>query len=58
MEVRTLYIQAENEVLRSDDGLEYVKILVDCLTLDRGLVEDAESMHDALLALARRSMNS
>ena len=40
MEVHTLHIQDQHEVLPSDDGLEHVKILVGCLTLDRGLVED------------------
>ncbi len=34
-----------------------VKILVGGLTLDRVLVEAAEVMYDALLALARRSVN-
>ena len=51
MEVRTLHIQAQHEVLRPDDGLEHVKILVGCLVLDRGLVETAEGMQDALLAI-------
>ena len=58
MEVRTLHIQAHHEVLRPDDGLEHEKILVCCLTLDRGLVEAAEGMNDALLALAWRRVNS
>ena len=58
MEVHTLHIQAHHEVLRSDDGLEHVKILVGCLSLDHGLVEDAEDMNDALLALPWRSVNS
>ena len=49
----TLHIQAQNVILGSDYRLEYVKVLVDCLTLDRGLVEAAEGMHDALVALAR-----
>ena len=57
MEVRTLYIQAEHEVLRPDDGLEHAKIFVGRLTFDRCLVEAAEGMHDALLALARRRVN-
>jgi hypothetical protein len=57
MEVRTHYIQAEHEVLRPDDGLEHAKILVGRLTLDRCLVETAEGIHDALLALARRRVN-
>ena len=52
VEVRTLYIQAEHEVLRSDDGLEHAKILVGRLAFDRCLVETAEGIHDALLALA------
>ncbi len=52
VEVRTLYIQAEHEVLRSDDGLEHAKIFVGRLALDHCLVEAAEGMHDALLALA------
>jgi hypothetical protein len=39
-----------------DDGLEHAKILVGGLTLDCCLVEAAEGMHDALLALARRSV--
>ena len=58
MEVHTLHIQAQHEVLRPDDGLEHVKILVGCLVIDRGLVETTEGMHVALLALAWRSMNS
>ena len=58
MEVHTLHIQTQYEVLRPDDGLEHAKILVGCLTLDRGLVEAAEGMNDALLALAWRSVNS
>jgi hypothetical protein len=33
-------------------GSLHAKILVGCLTLDRCLVEAAESMNDALLALA------
>ncbi len=57
VEVRTLYIQADHEVLRPDDGLEHAKILVGRLALDRCLVEDAEGMHDALLALTRRRVN-
>jgi hypothetical protein len=39
-----------------DDRLEHAKILVGCLTLDRCLVEAAEGMHDALLALVRGSI--
>ena len=58
VEVRTLYIQAEHEVLRPDDGLEHAKIFVGRLTLDRCLVESAEGMYDAPLALARGRMNS
>ena len=53
----TLHIQAQHVILGSDYRLEHVKVLVGCLTLDRGLVEAAEGMHDALLALARRSVN-
>ena len=52
VEGRTLYIQGEHEVLRPDDGLEHVKIFVGRLTIDRCLVEVAESMHDTLLDLA------
>ena len=55
VELRTLYIQAENEVLRSDDGLEHAKIFVGRLTFDRCLFETAEGM---LLALAGGSVNS
>ena len=58
VEVRSLYIQADHEVLRLDNGLEHAKIFVGRLTLDRCLVETAEDMHDALLALAGRSVNS
>ena len=58
VEVHTLYIQAEHEVLRPDDELEHAKIFVGRLTLDRCLVEAAEGMHDALLALAGGRMNS
>ena len=62
MEVHTLYIQAEHEVLRSDDGLELAKILVGRLaleaSLDRCLVDASEGIHDTLLALVRRSVNS
>jgi hypothetical protein len=50
-------IRVQHRVLWFDDGLEHSKILVGGLTLDRGLVEAAEGMHDALLALARRSVN-
>ena len=53
----TFHIQAEHKVLGLDDRLEHPKILVGCLTLDRCLVETAEGMHDALLALARRSVH-
>jgi hypothetical protein len=58
VEVRTLYIQAEHEVLLSDDGLEHVKIFVGRLALDRCFVEVAEGMHDALLVLVGGRMNS
>ena len=58
MEVHTLYIQAEHEVLRPDDGLEHAKIFVGRLALDRCLVEAVEGMHDALLALAGGRVNS
>jgi hypothetical protein len=54
----TLYIQAEHEVLRPDDGLEHAKIFVGRLTLDRCLVETAEGMHDELIAFAGGRMNS
>ena len=57
MEVRTLYIQTQHEVLRSDDGLEHVKILVGRLALECCLVETAEGMYDVLLALARRRVD-
>ena len=53
----TLHIQAQYVILGPDHRLEHAKVLVGCLTLDRGLVEAAEGMHDALLALARRSVN-
>ena len=53
----TLHIQAQHVILGPDYRLEHVKVLVDCMTIDRVLVEDAEGMHDALLALARRSVN-
>ena len=39
------------------DLIEHTKILVGRLTLDRFLVEDAEGMHDALLALTRSRVN-
>ena len=51
----TLHIQTQHVILGPDHRLEHTKILVDCLTLDRGLVEAAEGMHDALFALVRRS---
>ncbi len=54
---RTFHIQAQHPVLGSDDRLEHAKILVGCLTLGRCVVETAEDMDDALLALARRSVN-
>ena len=57
MEVHTLYIQSEHEVLRTDDGLEHVKIFVGRLALDRCLVEAAEGMYDVMLALVRRCVN-
>ena len=57
MEVRTLYIQDQYEVLRSDDGLEHAKILVGRLVLDRCLVETAEGMDDTLFVLAQRRVN-
>ena len=57
MEVRTLYIQDQYEVLRPDDGLDHEKILVGRLVLDRCLVETAEGMDDALLVLAQRRVN-
>ena len=57
MEVRTLYIQVQYEVLRSDDGLEHAKILVGRLVLDRCLVETAEGMDDTLFVLAQRRVN-
>ena len=41
------------KVLGLDDRLEHAKMLVGCLPLDRCLVEAAEGLHDALLALAR-----
>ncbi len=53
----TFHIQAEHKVLGLDDRLDHAKILVGGLTLDRWLVETTESMDDALLALARRSVN-
>ncbi len=58
VEVRTLYIQSEYEVLCPDDGLEHPKIFVGRLVLDRSLVEVEEGIHDALFALARRRVNS
>ena len=53
----TFDIQAEHEVLGLDNRLEHAKVLVGGLTLDRCLVEAAEGMDDALLALVRRSVN-
>ena len=53
----TLHIQTQHVILGPDDRLEYVKVLVCCLTVDRGLVEVAEGMNDAMLVLARRSVN-
>ncbi len=58
VKVRTLHIQTEHEVLGLDDRLEHAEILVSRLALDRCLVEAAEGVYDALLAIARRSMNS
>ncbi len=57
MKEHTFHIQTHHKILWSDHGLEDPKILVGGLTLDRGLVEAAEGMHDALLALDRRSVN-
>ena len=57
MKEHTFHIQSQYEVLCPDDGLEYVKILVGRLPLDRCLVETAEGMDDALLALVRRCVN-
>ena len=56
MKERTFHIQTQHKISRSDHGLEHAKILVGGLTLDRCLVEAAEGMDDALLALARRSV--
>ena len=56
-EVHNVYIQAENEVLRPDDGLEHANILVGRLALDRSLVEPSEGLHDALFVLVRRRVN-
>ena len=53
MKEHTFHIQTEHEVLRSDHRLEVAKILEGRLALDRCLVEAAEGMHDALVALAR-----
>jgi hypothetical protein len=53
----TFHIQGQHPVLGSDDRLDHVKILVGCLTLGRCLVETAEGMDNALLALARRSVH-
>ena len=58
VKVRTLHIQTEHEVLRSDHRLEVAKILEGRLALDRCLVEAAEGMYDTLLAFARGSVNS
>ena len=58
VKVRTLHVQTEHEILGLDDRLEHAEILVSRLALDRCLVEAAEGVYDALLALARRSMNS
>ncbi len=48
---------AKHKVLGLDDRLDHAQIFVGGLTLDRCLVEAAEGMHDALLALARRGVN-
>ncbi len=53
----TFHIQAEHEVLGLDDRLEHAQIFVGGLTLDCCLVEAAEGMHDALLALTRRGVD-
>jgi len=58
VKVCTLHVRTEHEILGLDDRLEYEKILVSRLALDRCLVEAAEVMDDALFALAWRSMNS
>jgi hypothetical protein len=58
VEVRTLYIQADHEVLGPDDGLEHAKIFVGRLAFDRHLIDSAEGIHDALFALVGRSVNS
>ena len=57
MKERTFHIQTQHKLLGLDHGLVHVKTLVDCLTIDRDFVVDVEGMHDALLALARRSVN-
>ena len=49
--------RAQDVILGTDHRLEHEKVLVDCLTFDRVLVEVAEGIHDALLALSRRSVN-
>ena len=46
-----------NQLLRSDDGLEYAKILVGRLVIDRFLVEATEGMYDALITLVWRRVN-
>ena len=53
----TFHIQAEHKVLGLDNRLEHAQIFVGGLTIDRCLVETVESMHDALLAIARRGVN-
>ncbi len=53
----TLHIQAQYVILGPDYRLDHAKVLVGCLTLDRGLVEVVEGMYDALLALPRRNVN-
>ena len=53
----TLHIQTQHVILGSDHRLDHTKVLVGCLTFDRDLVEAAQGMHDALVALDRRSVN-
>lgn len=57
VEVLTSHIKTEHKVLWPDDGLQHAQILVGRLALDSWLVETAKSMHDALLVVARRSVN-
>ena len=58
MEVGTFDIQTEHVIRWPHDRREHAKILVGRLALDRGLVEAAEGMDNALLALAWRRMHS